>query len=386
MIDLKEIIVANGITVMMMLYLLVCRQKNRECTRAEDKIYDGMVLINLLGAVLETISFLVDGKDIPGGRLLNYLSNSLCFVCTVSIGLLWCLYVELYIYQNRKKIFRYVRIIMIPWFVEIMAVICNPFGSGIIFAVSENNIYQRKSGVILGYITLIIYFAYSIYLVYCSDPRKLRLHFFPVLYFVIPCLAGVVLQFAFYGITASFISVALALIFVQMQTYAENAYVDELSGLFNRRYLNGLFAKKESAARGSLHGIMMDINNFKCINDTFGHEAGDRAIRRMGEVLLESTPNGGIAFRYSGDEFIVLLPDADDAAVRSVLDEINNNLAQFNQSGTESFELSAAMGYTRFELNDTFETFKRKMDEEMYKEKRKYHSANRKTGEENIIY
>ena len=67
MIDLKEIIAVNGITLLMMWYLLVCRRKNRERTRTEDKIYDGMVLVNLLGAVFETISFLVDDNT---GRLL----------------------------------------------------------------------------------------------------------------------------------------------------------------------------------------------------------------------------------------------------------------------------------------------------------------------------
>ena len=386
MIDLKEIIAANGVTVLMMGYLLICRRKNRESTQTKDKIYDGMVLINLLGALLETISFLVDGKNISAGRFINYLSNSLCFSGTVSIGFLWCLYVDLHIYQNRKKTFRKVKIIMIPWAVEIMALVCNLFGTGIMFTVSEKNIYHREAGAVIGYCTLMIYYVYSICLVYGSKIQKLRLHFFPVLYFVIPCLAGVILQFAFYGITASYISVAVALIFVQMQTYAQNVYVDELSGLFNRRHLNGVLAKNENTARGSLYGIMMDVNDFKSINDTFGHNVGDSAIRRMGEVLLESMPNGGIVIRCAGDEFIALLPDVDEAGVRSVTEEINSNLKQFNRSGAEPFALSVSMGYAKFEPDDNIETFQRKMDEEMYKEKRRYHLAKQNNGEENVLY
>ena len=274
---------------------------------------------------------------------------------------------------------------MIPWAVEIIALVCNLFGNGIMFSISENNIYHRESGAIIGYCTLMIYFIYSVYLVYGSKIQKLRLHFFPVLYFVIPCLAGVIIQFAFYGITASYISVAVALIFVQMQTYAENAYMDELSGLFNRRYLNGVLAKKENTTRGSLHGIMMDVNDFKSINDTFGHNVGDRAIRQMGNILLESMPNGGIAIRYSGDEFIALLPDVAEEDVCYVMDEINNNLAQFNRSGIEPYSLRVSMGYAGFKPNDNVETFQRKMDEEMYKEKRRYHLSKQKNKKENTV-
>lgn len=383
MIDLKEIIAVNGITLLMMWYLLVCRRKNRERTRTEDKIYDGMVLVNLLGAVFETISFLVDGKNIPAGRLLNYISNSLCFAGTVSIGMLWCLYVELYIYQSRKRIRSFARIIMIPWVVEVIALILNLFGTGIMFSVSESNIYHREIGVIIGYCTLIIYFVYSVALVYHSKSQKIKLHFFPVLYFVVPCFAGVVIHFMFYGITASYISVGVALVFVQMQIYAEGSYRDHLSGLFNRRYLNGVLAKNENTDNGYLYGIMMDVNDFKSINDDFGHSAGDRAICRVGDVLLKSSPDDSIVIRYAGDEFVVLLPDADEAVVRSVLDEINNNFAQFNKSGEEPFTISMSMGYTRFEINDDAEAFLSKMDEKMYEEKRRYHLVKQTNCERN---
>ena len=87
MIVWEEILVANGSTVLMMCFLLICRHKNRESLHAEDRLYDAMALVNLLGASLETISFWVDGRAFPGGRAINYISNSICFFCTVSIAL-----------------------------------------------------------------------------------------------------------------------------------------------------------------------------------------------------------------------------------------------------------------------------------------------------------
>ena len=364
---------ANGLTVLMMWFLLLCRRKNRESLHVGDKIYDGMAIVNLLGALSETIAFLVDGKQFIGSRQINYVSNSICFIGTVSIGLLWCLYVELRIYRNYKRIFKKARLVMFPWVVEVIMVLCNLLGTGIMFKISEGNIYQRAAGAIVGYISLIIYFAYSIYLVHQSKKQGINLNFFPVIYFVGPCFAGVLIQFLFYGITSSWVLVSVALIFVQMQSYAENLYMDELSGLYNRRYLNAVLTERKITIGKSLHGIMMDVNDFKYINDNFGHSMGDKAICTLGNILLRSIPDGGMAIRYAGDEFIVLLSGVDTGSVLATMDEINHNLSQFNESKIEPFTLSVSMGYAEFGAGDDTEAFLMHMDEKMYEEKRKYH-------------
>ena len=118
---------------------------------------------------------------------------------------------------------------------------------------------------------------------------------------------------------------------------------------------------------------MMDLNDFKEINDMFGHSKGDRAICTIGNILFKSIPDGGIAIRYAGDEFIVLLPGADEANAQTTIDEINKNITSFNESGSEPFTLSAAMGYAQFEEHDSAETFLTHMYARMYEAKRKYH-------------
>lgn len=236
---------ANGLTVLMMCYLLSCRRKNRESLHTEDKVYDGIAKVNILGAVAETISFLVDGKSFIGCRQLNYIFNSLCFIGTVSMGLLWCLYVNLRIYRNYKKISEKMAVMMIPWMIEVVMVLGNLIRPGIMFKVSADNVYQRTGGALAGYITLIIYLAYSLYMVYHSRKQGVSLSYFPVFYFVCICFAGVLIQLVFYGVTSSWLLTAVTLIFTQMQLYAENIYMDELSGLYNRRYLKAVLAKKK---------------------------------------------------------------------------------------------------------------------------------------------
>ena len=373
MIVWEEILVANGGAILMMWFLLNCRRKNRENIRGEARLYDAMAVVNLLGALLETVSFWVDGEQFPGARALNMLTNSLCFLGTVSIGFLWSFYVDLLIYRNYKRTVRNAKFLLIPWLIEVFAILFNLFRPGFLFAVSEENIYHRGQWAIIGYVTLMFYFVYTTHLVYYSKRQGFNLNFFPVLYFIGPCLAGVLIQLFFYGITTSWASVAVALCFVQMQSYAENLYTDELSGLYNRRYLNSLLTKQARTNRRSLYGIMMDINDFKHINDSFGHSTGDQAICKMGDILFHSIPEGGIAIRYAGDEFIVLLPGGNEATALATAKEIDRHLSRFNHSGEAPFTLTVSMGWAGFDPQSGKEAFLTAMDEKMYEKKRKYH-------------
>lgn len=379
MIVWEEILVANGGAVLMMWFLLNCRRKNRENTRGEARLYDAMAVLNLLGALLETFSFWVDGVRFPGARALNMLANSLCFLGTVSIAFLWALYVELLIYRNYKRAMRNAKFLLGPCLIEVIAILCNLLKPGFLFAVSEANIYHRGQWAVICFVIPIFYFAYTTHLVYSSKRQGFNLNFFPVLYFIAPCLAGVLIQLYYYGITTTWASVAIALSFIQMQSFAENLYTDELSGLYNRRYLNSLLTKQTRTNRRSLYGIMMDINDFKQINDSFGHGTGDQAICKMGDILFHSIPEGGIAIRYAGDEFIVLLPGGDEATAKATAREIDRQLSRFNHSGEALFTLTVSMGWSPFDPEQGKEAFLAAMDEKMYEQKRKYHRVQNAT-------
>lgn len=93
------------------------------------------------------------------------------------------------------------------------------------------------------------------------------------------------------------------------------SYTDPLTGLANRRQLERDIGREFAAARRGrrLVGVMFDLDNFKDYNDTYGHVAGDAALRAFGTVLAQETRAMNLAARYGGDEFFVLLADATEA-------------------------------------------------------------------------
>lgn len=83
-------------------------------------------------------------------------------------------------------------------------------------------------------------------------------------------------------------------------------YVDPLSGLYNRRYMEYVLNQMKKYTKENAYSIMIGVNVFKSINDNYGHFQGDHAIHMISELLSSSLNRNQLAIRYTGDEFIIL--------------------------------------------------------------------------------
>lgn len=104
----------------------------------------------------------------------------------------------------------------------------------------------------------------------------------------------------------------------------EQAVRDPLTGLHNRRYLDETLPRELARAKREgypLSIIMIDLDRFKQINDTYGHPAGDEVIKALAEILRHGTREGDVACRYGGEEFVVALPRMDPDGARNRADE-----------------------------------------------------------------
>jgi diguanylate cyclase (GGDEF)-like protein/PAS domain S-box-containing protein len=117
---------------------------------------------------------------------------------------------------------------------------------------------------------------------------------------------------------------------------------DSMTGLYNRWYMEGLLNRYERGAECHCALIMGDLNGLKLVNDAFGHYEGDRFIRKIASILLESSGPLDVVCRWGGDEFLILMPDAGAAEAEAVIERVTSRCTA---ESDEMLQLSIALGY-----------------------------------------
>jgi diguanylate cyclase (GGDEF)-like protein len=105
---------------------------------------------------------------------------------------------------------------------------------------------------------------------------------------------------------------------------------DPLTGLYNRRYLNDRLAEESNRTQrygGRFAVAMVDLDDFKQVNETHGHAAGDAVLRSLGGLLLGNLRRADLIFRYGGEEFVVVMPDTDGPAAAEGLLRLEDGVA-----------------------------------------------------------
>ena len=122
---------------------------------------------------------------------------------------------------------------------------------------------------------------------------------------------------------------------------------DELTGLYNRRYLNERLREEVERARRYRYPIsclMIDIDRFKEINDTYGHQVGDKVLAELGKLLRNTTRVVDIVARYGGEEFLIILPMTNLKGARTVAERIRRNVQQARFGGDLELPLTVSIG------------------------------------------
>ncbi|MGN0114737.1 MAG: GGDEF domain-containing protein [Acutalibacteraceae bacterium] len=171
----------------------------------------------------------------------------------------------------------------------------------------------------------------------------------------------------------AFIIYAVALFTENIAIISRNAFTDTGTGLINRSRWNQLL--NNIADDESFAVIMIDINRLKNINDTYGHDVGDKIIFRFSEILKNAFDKDSVICRWGGDEFTVLMRNADKQKLERELENVSSAVDNYNES-SEKPHIYYSVGYA---LSSEYSQLKRSellriADEMMYKNKQEWHA------------
>lgn len=155
------------------------------------------------------------------------------------------------------------------------------------------------------------------------------------------------------------------------QTITQLMNTDPLTGLTNRRQLEELLDTEMSKARRHsrpLAALMTDIDHFKSINDTYGHDAGDKVLAKVAQALRSTCRKEDIVARYGGEEFIVILPDSPAAATVECAERIRKTIQETPHPGIDR-PVTASFGAALFLTSDSQESLIKRADTALYEAK-----------------
>lgn len=149
------------------------------------------------------------------------------------------------------------------------------------------------------------------------------------------------------------------------------AATDELTGLYNRRHFNEILSKSLSAARRHsfpLSLVMLDIDRFKSVNDTYGHSAGDKVLQLFASTILSLARTEDLIARWGGEEFILLLPHTPLEGAVVVAERIRCTLPAKTVPGI-SLPVTASFGVAQWNAGESAEELIKRADNALYRAK-----------------
>ncbi|MGC8706935.1 MAG: GGDEF domain-containing protein [Desulfurella sp.] len=151
-------------------------------------------------------------------------------------------------------------------------------------------------------------------------------------------------------------------------------YRDGLTGLYLREYLQiklkeNLYFMQRYGRIFSLQ--MIDVDDFKDINDKFGHQIGDNVLCQIGNLIKKNIRTSDIPIRYGGDEFVVLMPETDINSAKKVAEKFVQKMSKVVfRKKDEEFKVTFSIGLTSVRKDDTFESIMERVDAALYSSKR----------------
>ncbi len=362
----------NAYSIIILVVVMFYSSKNKEEDSLQYKLFTVMMYVTVLMLVLDILGRL-DGNAHAIYSPANHIGNFLGFTLSPLLPSLWVMYVYTQVFHdnqiNKKLLFS---LIIINGAV-ILFVICSQF-FGWIYTISADNIYKRGPFFMAPVAIAVLLLLVADAMIAINKKKIDKKYYNALLFFTIPPFLCVILQSMIYGISFIYNGVVISIVVVYLNIQNRSIHTDYLTGIGNRKKLDAYLKEKiASCVYGhSFSAILVDIDNFKAINDTFGHTVGDNALDETVKLLKSCLRKSDFIARFGGDEFFIVL-DIDNATdLNAMVLRIENNLREFNNTGNNSYSIELSMGYAVYDTTAHMENnnFIKYIDTLMYENKR----------------
>ena len=372
--DLNTIYIVNGIGLVILACVAIC---NSTLLIRRDRGLTEWRLIILICAVCffaEPLLYKFDGVKSDTVRVILIIGNNWIYIAGTLIAALWLRFLTIRMYGVAKK---YHINVLLYCHVGVHAamLVLNHF-KPLFFYIDRLNMYQRGRYYIIIAITMMLPLIASVFMFAATLIRHRNTQSFNLMVLVLPVLGAYIAQIIHFGISLTWIAIAVGVMCITFFVLNEDKFHDALTGLYNRAYLDYFASTALSHRDAAYDGIMIDINSFKSINDNYGHAKGDEALKLTASAIKNACDNGSVLIRYAGDEFVVLTPLAQKTDPEDIIARINSELLAVCAGKDLPYSLTLSCGHDKLVSGDEVEEFMNRIDMAMLVNKRAFYSRN----------
>lgn len=331
------------------LVILIQMLRDGEATSLLHRIFIAMVSCVAVNIVVEAATWVLDGVPGKGIHHLLLWLNGINIVLLVIPSLLWVCYIVYYVTRDTRHL-RHLAAPLGAALAYVIVLVASTSANGLLFTIDSLNTYHRGPWFlyppVAGYIAL----AYATAVVIAHARRVGRRELLPLLGFIVLPISGVIAQSLIYGLSSIQAGIVLGLLLVYISLQSQLRDTDYLTGLANRRQLDAVVERvvANPHPRQSTALLMIDVDDLKVINDTWGHIMGDRAIEHCAAILRKCFHYDDTVARYAGDEFVVVLRLQRSEDIDAVMERFATTAQKMATPEGAPFALTISVGYALF--------------------------------------
>lgn len=333
--------------VVIMLFLGVYAARHLEDT-SEKKPFTFLCFLTSILLISDFISRLEIYESVP--HLLVVAATYFLFGILPILGVYWYQFVRSTLsVEERTRVQRLDIAVFLIAGIGLATVVLNPF-FGLVFSYDIFGNYVRGLLFFIPAFTTFLCIAIAeIFLL--LRVRSLGRNFFvSLVLFPVPIFIGSFIGMYSENIPWVPLGISLSLVILFAVTQTTSLSTDFLTGLSNRKKFEDLVDERRAWAHQgrTFAAIMIDLDDFKTINDTMGHTMGDVALAEAASILQRCVRVNDTVARLGGDEFAILVDYADEEVVNGIINRINSEVDKFNAAHS-SFKLAMSMGYELYD-------------------------------------
>jgi len=286
-IQLVDINIFASVTLLVILISLAFRKKNYSLS---TRLFSLLILSNITLLLIETLSWLIDGINGESFKIIIFVINFIYILFCSIPAVAWLNYLDYQIYGSINRLRK--RLFYLYSFLIVLILLIYSIKTGFIFYIDDKNSYNRGPGLFIIYGVSYLALLYSLVLTYHKKKSIEKRLMVVILSFTIIPAIGAMLQFIFYGTVIIWASMTIAVLVIYLVLEIQQETRDYLTGLYNRKQVDEWIHYRihQFDKKGGFSLVMIDINDFKKINDNYGHDEGDNALILFSTIKSTAIP------------------------------------------------------------------------------------------------